>query len=284
MANERTPPNPLPVDFVPDGSIATHRVSDGEDWASVAKQYNVDVKNLISFNFHTNVPEEVNWYLRRNTGCNVSKDGGRNWAFSDSADPGLIYIPPVGVINMPEEVIEVEPRSTMERLQEISKTIPGNEGIRIREMIDIAVLVDFPKAAALWYYDYAAVQWYTSPHTNNIQRRQATLAKNGQFPFDGTWGSTPTEFWKKTPFLEIVTLDNTWLDGSIQRASDYALERALDTFEWDIRKSWEAMTDIEKRLAPGGGSSVGPLMQAFVEHVYSLAADPTHLYFVYQEH
>jgi hypothetical protein len=105
MANEREPDDPLPVDFVPEGSVATHRVSDGEDWASVAAQYNVNVKDLIYFNFQTNVPEEVNWYLRRNVGCDVSNDGGRNWAFSSTADPGLIYIPPSEVIEMePEDV------------------------------------------------------------------------------------------------------------------------------------------------------------------------------------
>jgi len=76
MANESEPDNPLPVDFVPEGSVETHRVSDGEDWASVAAQYNVKVDDLIYFNFHTNVPEEVNWYLRRNTGCNISNGGG----------------------------------------------------------------------------------------------------------------------------------------------------------------------------------------------------------------
>lgn len=103
MANESEPDNPLPVDFVPEGSVATHRVRDGEDWASVAAQYNVKVDDLIYFNFHTNVPEEVNWYLRRNTGCNVSDDGGLNWAFSSSADPGLIYIPPSEVADTKSE-------------------------------------------------------------------------------------------------------------------------------------------------------------------------------------
>lgn len=103
MANETEPDNPLPVDFVPEGSVETHRVSDGEDWASVAAQYNVKVDDLIYFNFHTNVPEEVNWYLRRNTGCDVSNDGGLNWAFSSSADPGLIYIPPSEVSDTKSE-------------------------------------------------------------------------------------------------------------------------------------------------------------------------------------
>ena len=144
MANEREPDNPLPADYVPDGAVENHRVSDGEDWASVAQQYNVNVKDLIYFNFHTNVPEEVNWYLRRNTGCNVSKDGGRNWAFSSSADPGIVYIPPSEVIDMEPEDVPVDTRTIMERLREIAKTIPGNEGIRIREMLDIAAKVGSP--------------------------------------------------------------------------------------------------------------------------------------------
>src|SRR5438046_9214035 len=120
MANEREPDNPLPADFVTDGKIADHRVSDGEDCASVAAQYNVNVKDLIYFNFHTNVPEEVNWYLRRNTGCNVSKDGGRNWAFSSSADPGIVYIPPSEVIDMVSEDVPVTRMHIMYSMREIA--------------------------------------------------------------------------------------------------------------------------------------------------------------------
>src|SRR4030095_9730742 len=101
---------------VPEGAVATHRVSDGDDWASVAAQYNVNVNDLIYFNFHTNVPEEVNWYLRRNTGCNVSNDEGLNWAFSSSADPGLIYIPPSEVIDMEPEQVTAETTDTALRL------------------------------------------------------------------------------------------------------------------------------------------------------------------------
>ena len=94
VKNERAPADPLPANFVPEGYVEKHRVSDGEDWASVAAKYNIKkVADLINFNFHTNNPDEVNWYLRRNTGCNVSKDGGVNWAFSSSAVPGFIYIP-----------------------------------------------------------------------------------------------------------------------------------------------------------------------------------------------
>ena len=38
----------------------------------------------------TTDPAEVNWYLRRNTGC--TKTNGTNWAFSSSAKPGIIYL------------------------------------------------------------------------------------------------------------------------------------------------------------------------------------------------
>src|SRR6187402_3520840 len=82
MANEREPANPLPSDFVPEGHVAVHRVTDGEDWGTVARQYNVEVADLIFFNFQTHNPDEVNWYLHRNVGCDTSLDGGVNWAFS----------------------------------------------------------------------------------------------------------------------------------------------------------------------------------------------------------
>jgi hypothetical protein len=143
MANEREPDNPLPVDFVPDGAVETHRVSDGEDWASVAAQYNVNVNDLIYFNFQTNVPEEVNWYLRRNVGCDVSNDGGRNWAFSSSADPGLIYIPPSEVIEMePEEVTDEttaqsEEQSAEDQLAETSEGELVDQAIRNKLELDL---------------------------------------------------------------------------------------------------------------------------------------------------
>jgi len=37
--------------------------------------------------------EEINWYLHFRVGCNVSKDGWKNWAFSNSASPGFVFVP-----------------------------------------------------------------------------------------------------------------------------------------------------------------------------------------------
>jgi hypothetical protein len=91
MAMERAPRSPLPKDYAP--SQVWYKVTNKDDWGTVAKKYGFDTQTLIYFNFRTHNTDEVNWYLRRNVGCNVSRDGGRNWAFSDSANPGKIYIP-----------------------------------------------------------------------------------------------------------------------------------------------------------------------------------------------
>ncbi len=71
---------------------------DNENWESIAKRYGVTVRELIANNCGLNVtPEEINWYLHVRVGCNVSQDG-KNWSFSKSAKPGVIYVPAAGTI------------------------------------------------------------------------------------------------------------------------------------------------------------------------------------------
>ena len=53
----------------------------------------LDVWDLIYFNFGTDDPREVNWYMHHYVGCWKSNDG-KNFSFMD-ADPGLVYIPPL---------------------------------------------------------------------------------------------------------------------------------------------------------------------------------------------
>ncbi|MPZ56543.1 MAG: hypothetical protein GEU91_08620 [Rhizobiales bacterium] len=99
--------NPLAVNYRPPKSIP-YRVTDNDTkggWKEVALRNNVDVQKLIWFNFRTNNSDEVNWYLRRNTGCNLATDNRLNWMFSSSADPGIIYLP-IDKIDMDPHVIE----------------------------------------------------------------------------------------------------------------------------------------------------------------------------------
>jgi len=104
-----------------------------------------------------------------------------------------------------------------------------------------------------------------------------TKHTNGQFPFDGD-ATGNLGMWKETPFLEIITLDND------EYRSDSYLKTWLISLDSGIQTSWQDMVHVEDRVATGGGSAYGPLVEAFLQHVHSLAADPTHLYFVYQEH
>lgn len=275
MVNERTPADPLPADFVPEGAVATHRVSDGEDWASLAEKYNVEVDDLTFFNFHTNNTDEINWYLRRNVGCGTSRDGGVNWAFSSSAYPGLIYIPPSAVIEMDEEVITVY-KPVLQRCQEIAASFPGREGKRIRKMLSIVIDQDSP--ALLWFYNPGLVSFYIDLNHSNEDRRAMTHHTNGEFPFDGDagpgWQYRPE--WRLFPFSEIIVRDTN------AHQSDAALKIWLEGTEASIFQSWEEMAGVQNRFGMGGGSALSPLVVAFLKHVYDLADLPDHIYYIYQ--
>src|SRR5687767_6050492 len=78
MPIEKKPQNPLPANYVPPAG-APYKVNDGDDWASVAQHFKVEVDTLIRFNFQTRDPAEVNWYLKHNVGCRKPSPGGNNW-------------------------------------------------------------------------------------------------------------------------------------------------------------------------------------------------------------
>lgn len=107
MPIEKRPQNPLPKSFVPNNSIP-YRVRDGDSWDSVAKWIGVPVWDLIEFNYptvaktprHQDKTAEVNWYLRENVGCNRETVDQKNWMFSSTAKPGLIYLPRAPRVHM----------------------------------------------------------------------------------------------------------------------------------------------------------------------------------------
>lgn len=91
--HERKPVPCMPMSAMPRDGIA-HHVQDGENWSAIAQRYGFsDPWIIIEYNFHTRDPREVNWYLREYVGCNLKTPDGKNWRFSSSAYPGLIYIP-----------------------------------------------------------------------------------------------------------------------------------------------------------------------------------------------
>lgn len=69
-----------------------YKVSDGENWGKVAaKDGWSDVKAFIKWNFGTDNPYEVNWFLKNYVGCKLRTDDGKNYRFSSAASPGYIF-------------------------------------------------------------------------------------------------------------------------------------------------------------------------------------------------
>lgn len=93
--HERKPAHPLPEGPRPGTRI---KVQDNENWEGVAKRHGVTAKELIANNCGLKVtPEEINWYLHWRVGCNVTRDR-KNWSFSNSANPGFLYVPARGTV------------------------------------------------------------------------------------------------------------------------------------------------------------------------------------------
>ncbi len=92
MPIEKEPATKVPAGYVPPNSTS-YRVKDGDSWVTIAQKNGQDVWKLIENNFKTRNPDEVNWYLRTRVGCKLQTRDGKNWMFSSSASPGIIYIP-----------------------------------------------------------------------------------------------------------------------------------------------------------------------------------------------
>jgi hypothetical protein len=92
MALMKQPSHPIPKNFRPPQSNV-YRVRDGDSWAKVARRHAMSDSDLIQFNFNTSDPQEVNWYLKHYVGCNKQTRDGKNFMFSATASPGIIYVP-----------------------------------------------------------------------------------------------------------------------------------------------------------------------------------------------
>lgn len=83
-----------PAAFPPAGHLRAYRVRDGDNWWTLQKRFGLrDPWSLIRYNFATDDPAEVNWYLREYVGCAKATADGKNYCFSGAARPGLLYLP-----------------------------------------------------------------------------------------------------------------------------------------------------------------------------------------------
>ncbi len=259
----------------------TYRVHDGDSWESVAKRFMVDVKDLIHFNFMTTVPAEVNWYLRSYVGCNKRSPSGYNWMFSNSARPGIIFIPPADhdpIDADPEVLYAWTPESVkklLSSLDAVAKGMSGNPGERIRNMMKLAISVGYPACKDLWYYNPGAVLLYVGFHTNEGQRRDMTRFTKGTFPFDGDSGMYGP--WRIYPFKDLMD------EFAAGFSNVNLLKHRLEWIDDQMYQGWHQIDLADAQSSQGGGSGFGPSVSEFVEHVHYLAQQPSHMYSAFQQ-
>lgn len=99
LRNEFRPPKPLSPWVQPPNTFR-YKVTTGDTWLTLGARNNHEYgeQGLIWINFKLSpldyrYTDQVNWYLREYVGCRHSFDAGRNWAFTDDANPGYIFLP-----------------------------------------------------------------------------------------------------------------------------------------------------------------------------------------------
>jgi LysM domain-containing protein len=252
-------PHPLSRAYVPERSIASYTVKDGDSWETVARMYGLSARTLIAHNFMTTEQDYVNFYLKHITGCNQTYDD-INWAFSGSATPGKVYIPP--------------PRDERDPYIRYGEIIPRIKNPsakdRLEKVLNVLKVVGVQGYRRLWYYEPGVVEHFLGWNTKPQVQKSMTIFTNGEVPFDGIADSRD---WRVYPFQEIFEM---WALRYDLSPTDAELEGQLVAYDSQILKSW-----MNVQTARNGGSW-GPLASDFIYHVTNvLKKSPHHLYSAY---
>jgi hypothetical protein len=259
---------------------------DQEDWASVARKFDVDVKELIFFNFFTTDPDEVNWYLHHHVGCDKPSPSGNNWMFSNSATPGIIYIPPADDISIDFEAIDTctwltkDANEFIKRLSVVAKMVDGEQGKRVKKMVEIIARAGYPAARELWYYNTMVVKVYIDWTVGNAKRREMRSGTGGVYPFDGlsgVYGQQGTQE-QHRGYWRIHAVNDLFNDFGCGQWDANAMKDRLIRIDQDMYKGWYEMTIIDFKTHQGGGASYDVEIEHFVNHVTHLSKDKNHLY------
>lgn len=253
-----------------------------EDWGSVAQKFGVGVKELIYFNFMTDDPDVVNWYLHHYVGCKKVSPSGNNWMFSNGASPGIIYIPPTELDFDPVDVcvwVPDDAKTFMRRLITVAQGISGYKGDRIKALVQVILKAGYPGCLDLWYYNDMVINVYVDWKTDPSKRRDMTKATNLAFPFDGdsgVYGQAGSQErnrgkWRIHP---VKALFDEFC-GSWDAAT--AQDR-LEEIDEEMYKGWHEMDMVTARSSQGGGTAYAVEVWDFINHVRLLSKDETHLY------
>jgi hypothetical protein len=206
--------------------------------------------------------------------------------FSNSANPGIIYIPPQDDTDIDFEAEEACPwvpssvTTFMKRLVAVSGVIPGHRGERIQKLAGVIREVGYPACKDLWYYNDMNVVEYCDFKMKYPQLREMTLGKP-DVPFDGDSGlyrqSGPPESRSGKWRIHAV---NDLFD---QFSCGHWTAKDLEDFLWNVDelmyRGWHAMSAVSDRPAGGGGASgYDQLVYDFIHHVSLLSEDDNNLY------
>lgn len=263
-----------------------------EDWYTVARKFGVDVDNLIHFNFLTNNTDVVNWYLRNHVGCKKVSPSGNNFMFSNDAVPGYIYIPPEDDKEYTFEAEEMclwTPKAEetfVKRLHTLAQGLKGNNGARIKRLVQVIQNVGHPGWKDLWYYNDMVIEAYVDWKSDPAQRRKSVQTTNGAFPFDGqaVWHTqTPTEAGGAEHSMGMWRIHavKKMFDDFCNHADAVAMKKRLLAIDAEMYKGWYAMSLADARTGLGGGNATPQEIWQFINHVRLLSKDKTHLYWAF---
>ncbi len=262
-----------------------------EDWESVADKFDVSVKELIYFNFMTDNPDVVNWYLKNYVGCEKVSPSGNNYMFSNRARPGIIYIPPDDkkFTYDPEQICSWSPKREEEfirRLFAVAKGIPGNRGNRIKRLMQVISNAGYPGWKDLWYYNDIVIEAFVDWKTAESDRLKSVQSTKGALPFDGqaVWHSQhPSEaggtehsmgMWRIHPVKKMF-------DDFCDHADALEMKKRLLAIDDEMYKGWYALSLINFKTQFGGGGAYTQIIEDFLNHVIKLSQDKTHLYWAF---
>lgn len=84
-------PRPCPTLHAGCPLVEEYKVRSGDSIKSVAEAHGMTWQELAIFNWDTDDPDQINWYLENYFICRKKK--GANYVFTDEDEPGLLYLP-----------------------------------------------------------------------------------------------------------------------------------------------------------------------------------------------
>ena len=99
------------------GIFIKYKVKTGDSIKSIAESVGMTWQELARLNWGTDVPDEINWYLKNFFVCTKKTADGNNYMFTSHDEPGILVLPKPHLLTTAGELRGVFP---------ISRFAPGS--------------------------------------------------------------------------------------------------------------------------------------------------------------